>query len=166
MFHQLLLEPYPQSGDYRRITIDRWTVGATAGRTVATDVQIRVRAKHLWRTSPTEATILGRTVCGGRGRRYARLDEGTDRRMHDAVARAVDRQLHLQARFLDQINDIAVAHAGNVDRVDGNDPIANLQLTAPFRRAARYEITDRGAQKLPGGRDDHEPEALVLLARH
>ena len=44
---------------------------------------------------------------------------------------------------LDEVDDVAVVHAGNVDVVDGQDPVTHVETTATLGRRSGDYPTDR-----------------------
>ena len=43
---------------------------------------------------------------------------------------------------LDEVDDVAVVHAGDVDVVDGQDPVSDVEPAATFRRGASNDSTN------------------------
>ena len=57
--------------------------------------------------------------------------------------RGPDSQRHAVAALLDEVDDVAVVHAGDVDVVDRQDPVAHVETTAPLGRRPGDYPTDR-----------------------
>lgn len=141
-----------QSGYHRRVPVGHGATQSAGVAPVAT-ADVHFVAAGVGR--------IGRRQ--GCGCRRGRLNQRWPRSVRPGTP---DRKLYLQARFLDQVHHVAVAHAGDVDRIDRYDTVADLQLPAPFRRTARNEIPYRGTVVLAGGGNYDEPEALVFAAGH
>lgn len=143
----------PQSGYHRRVSIGHGTTHSAGIATVAT-ANVHLVAAGIGR--------IGRRYgcgCSCRGR----LNQWWPGPIRSGTA---NRQLYLQAGLLDQVDHVTVAHAGDVDRIDRYNAIADFQLPTTFGRAARDEIPYRGTVVLAGGGDYYEPEAFVLVAGH
>ena len=57
--------------------------------------------------------------------------------------RGPDSQRHAVAALLDEVDDVAVVHAGDVDVVDRQDPVTHVETTATLGRRSGDYPTDR-----------------------
>ena len=63
--------------------------------------------------------------------------------MADLTYWVSDRHDDRVAGVLDEVNDVAVVHAGDVDVVDGQDPVSDVEPAATLRWGACNDSTDR-----------------------
>ena len=64
------------------------------------------------------------------------------RKKRDVTYWVSDRHDDRVAGVLDEVDDVAVVHAGDVDVVDGQDPVSDVEPAATFRRGASNDSTN------------------------
>ena len=65
------------------------------------------------------------------------------RKKRDVTYWVSDRHDDRVAGVLDEVDDVAVVHAGNVDVVDRQDPVTHVETTATLGRRSGDYPTDR-----------------------